>query len=114
MTIRFESISTNGIRLHTALAGPEDGEPVFLLHGFPDAWFGWESQIRPLVEAGFRVIELRSEWCFYSIDYLIERLLKTVFNNRDLARRMGAESRIGRWAIPINLFDVMYVVCRKR
>jgi len=56
MTIHFESISTNGIRLHTALAGPENGEPVFLLHGFPDAWFGWEAQISPLVEAGFRVI----------------------------------------------------------
>jgi pimeloyl-ACP methyl ester carboxylesterase len=56
VSIRFESISTNGIRLHTALAGPEDGEPVFLLHGFPDAWFGWEAQIEPLAEAGFRVL----------------------------------------------------------
>ncbi len=56
MTIRFDYIPTNGIRLHTALAGPEDGEPVFLLHGFPDAWFGWEAQIEPLAEAGFRVI----------------------------------------------------------
>jgi pimeloyl-ACP methyl ester carboxylesterase len=56
MTICFEYLSTNGIRLHTALAGPEDGEPVFLLHGFPEAWFGWEAQIGPLAEAGFRVI----------------------------------------------------------
>jgi pimeloyl-ACP methyl ester carboxylesterase len=56
VSIRFEYIPTNGIRLHTALAGPEDGEPVFLLHGFPDAWFGWEAQIEPLAEAGFRVI----------------------------------------------------------
>jgi len=56
MTICFETLTTNGIRLHTALAGPEDGEPVFLLHGFPDAWFGWEAQIDPLAEAGFRVI----------------------------------------------------------
>ena len=56
MTIKFEKITTNGIRLHTALAGPEEGEPVFLLHGFPDAWFGWEAQIGPLAEAGFRVI----------------------------------------------------------
>ena len=56
MTLRFEYLSTNGIRLHTALAGPEDGKPVFLLHGFPDAWFGWEAQIQPLAEAGFRVI----------------------------------------------------------
>jgi len=56
MPIRFEYIPTNGIRLHTALAGPENGDPVFLLHGFPDAWFGWEAQIGPLAEAGFRVI----------------------------------------------------------
>lgn len=56
MTIQFQYLATNGIRLHTALAGPEDGNPVFLLHGFPDAWFGWESQIEALAEAGFRVI----------------------------------------------------------
>ncbi len=49
-------VPTNGITLHTIFAGPEDGAPVFLLHGFPDAWFGWEAQIGPLAEAGFRVI----------------------------------------------------------
>ncbi len=54
--IQFEYIKTNGIQLHTALSGPADGKPVFLLHGFPEAWFGWESQISPLVEAGYRVI----------------------------------------------------------
>ena len=56
MTQTFEYINTNGIRLHTVLAGPQGGEPVFLLHGFPEAWFGWEKQIKPLVQAGFRVI----------------------------------------------------------
>jgi len=56
MTINFDYIMTNSIRLHTAFAGPEDGEPVFLLHGFPDAWFGWEAQIGPLAASGFRVI----------------------------------------------------------
>ena len=56
MSIQFGTLSTNGIRLHTAIAGPEEGEPVFLLHGFPDAWFGWEAQIGPIAEVGFRVI----------------------------------------------------------
>jgi len=56
MTLTFELITTNGIQLHCALAGPQDGEPVFLLHGFPESWFGWENQIEPLVQAGFRVI----------------------------------------------------------
>jgi pimeloyl-ACP methyl ester carboxylesterase len=56
MTIQLETISTNGIHLHTALAGPEDGPPVITLHGFPEAWFGWEYQIQSLAAAGFRVI----------------------------------------------------------
>lgn len=56
MKIDFEHIPTNGIRLHTALAGPADGQPVIILHGFPEAWFGWENQIHSLAGAGFRVI----------------------------------------------------------
>jgi pimeloyl-ACP methyl ester carboxylesterase len=56
MIIRFENIQIKNIQLHTALAGPEDGEPVILLHGFPEAWFGWEKQILALAKAGFRVI----------------------------------------------------------
>jgi len=56
MTIQFEYIETNGIQLHTVFAGSADGEPVILLHGFPDAWFGWEAQINALAKAGFRVI----------------------------------------------------------
>ncbi len=56
MNLQFENISTNSIKLHTALAGPADGEPVILLHGFPEPWFGWINQIKPLTETGFRVI----------------------------------------------------------
>ncbi len=55
-TITFQVVPVNGVELHTALAGPEDGAPVLLLHGFPDAWFGWETQIRYLAQQGFRVI----------------------------------------------------------
>jgi pimeloyl-ACP methyl ester carboxylesterase len=54
--MNFEHFATNRIGLHTAVAGTEDGEPLILLHGFPDAWFGWEAQIEPLAAAGFRVI----------------------------------------------------------
>jgi len=55
LNIQFDTLDTNGIRLHTACAGPEDGQPVFLLHGFPEAWFGWEAQIKALAESGLRV-----------------------------------------------------------
>jgi pimeloyl-ACP methyl ester carboxylesterase len=49
-------IDTNGIKLHVVMTGPEDGQPVFLLHGFPEFWYGWSKQIEPLAKAGYRVI----------------------------------------------------------
>ncbi|MEZ4487760.1 MAG: alpha/beta hydrolase [Cyanobacteriota/Melainabacteria group bacterium] len=53
--MQFEKISTNGVSLHTALAGPEDGPLVILLHGFPEAWFCWRHQIEYLAAQGYRV-----------------------------------------------------------
>jgi epoxide hydrolase 4 len=41
-------------RLHYVEAG--DGPLIVLLHGFPEFWFGWRQQIRPLAAAGFRVV----------------------------------------------------------
>ena len=56
--IKFEEtfISTNGIRLHTVMAGPQSGTPVILLHGFPENWRCWIRQIPALAAAGCRVI----------------------------------------------------------
>ena len=49
-------VATNGLSLHVVQAGPKDGPPVVLLHGFPEFWFGWRRQIAPLARAGFRVV----------------------------------------------------------
>jgi pimeloyl-ACP methyl ester carboxylesterase len=49
-------VSTNGVRLHVVEAGPSDGPPVVLLHGFPELWYGWRRQIGPLADAGLRLI----------------------------------------------------------
>ena len=46
----------DGVDLHAVRAGPEDGALVVLLHGFPEFWYGWRDQIRPLAEAGYRVV----------------------------------------------------------
>src|SRR3954470_2710351 len=48
---RYET--ANGVRLHYAEAG--EGEPVVLLHGWPQHWWMWRHQIAPLAER-FRVI----------------------------------------------------------
>lgn len=53
--VNHETIHGDGVDLHVAAAGPEDGDPVLLLHGFPDFWFGWRHQIPALVGAGYRV-----------------------------------------------------------
>lgn len=45
-----------GVRLHFASAGPADGPPVLLLHGFPEFWYGWRHQIPALAASGYRVI----------------------------------------------------------
>ncbi len=49
-------IAVNGLELHTIVAGPLDGPLVVLLHGFPECWYTWRKQIKPLVEAGYRVV----------------------------------------------------------
>ena len=49
-------IKTNGIQLHTVMAGPQSGPPIVLLHGFPENWRCWIRQLPGLVQAGCRVI----------------------------------------------------------
>ena len=38
----------NEITQHWVSAG--DGPPVYLLHGFPETWYGWRKQIPALAE----------------------------------------------------------------
>lgn len=54
--IDFRLIETNGIRLHTAIAGPEEGELVVLLHGFPEFSYGFHRQMEFLAANGYRVV----------------------------------------------------------
>lgn len=91
-------IDVGGVTLHVALAGPERGRPVILLHGFPEAWFGWAHQIGPLAHAGYRVIVPDQRGYNLSekpagLDaYRIDRLSGDIAG---LARALG----LGRWAV---------------
>lgn len=51
-----QRLQTNGITLSVHIAGPENGLPVLLLHGWPELARSWINQIGPLSKAGFRVI----------------------------------------------------------
>ncbi|KMS90421.1 alpha/beta fold hydrolase [Prauserella rugosa] len=49
-----DSVHVNGVDI--AYVDKGEGDPVVLLHGFPDSHYLWRHQIDPLVEAGHRVI----------------------------------------------------------
>ena len=80
------------VRLHYVEAG--SGPLVVLLHGFPEFWYGWRSQIPALARAGFRVVapdmrgyNLSSKpkgVAAYDTDHLAADV-------RDLIRERGAE-----------------------
>jgi epoxide hydrolase 4 len=83
-TERFVEI--NGIELHVIEAGRSDGEPILLLHGFPEFWWAWRNQISVLAEAGFHVIvpDLRGYgqssappgWENYTVDKLVSDVVE--------------------------------------
>ena len=49
-------IDVGDIALHVVSAGPADGPPVVLLHGFPEFWYSWRHQLAALAGAGFHVL----------------------------------------------------------
>jgi epoxide hydrolase 4 len=54
--VEHRDILTNGVRLHCAVAGPEDGPLVVALHGFPEFWRGMSGVLVALASAGYRVV----------------------------------------------------------
>ena len=46
---------STGVTLNVALAGPEDGPPVILLHGFPESHRTWR-EVAPLLDDRFRLV----------------------------------------------------------
>lgn len=54
--MRHRQLELPEVSLHLVEAGPESGEPIVLLHGFPEFWYGWRHQFGPLVAAGRHVI----------------------------------------------------------
>ena len=54
--IREVAIDISDFSFDALIAGPPSGEPIMLLHGFPNTNYQWREQIVALAEAGFSVI----------------------------------------------------------
>lgn len=52
----IQRAKVNGIELAYFEAGPRDGVPIVLCHGFPELAFSWRHQIKALADAGRWVI----------------------------------------------------------
>ncbi len=50
----LQEFVTNGINVRAAVEGT--GPLVIMVHGFPELWYSWRHQIRPIAQAGFRVV----------------------------------------------------------
>lgn len=50
----LETFQTNGINIRAAIEG--SGPLLILVHGWPESWYSWRHQIRPLAAAGYRVV----------------------------------------------------------
>jgi pimeloyl-ACP methyl ester carboxylesterase len=58
-------VSARGVRFHVAEAGPADGEPVLLLHGFAQHWYAWHRVLPELAE-DYRLFSLDLRGCGWS------------------------------------------------
>ncbi|MFM2438650.1 MAG: hypothetical protein RLZ55_1473 [Actinomycetota bacterium] len=52
----MRQIPASGLIFDVSLAGPEDGTPVVLLHGFPQDHTCWDEVVADLAAAGYRTI----------------------------------------------------------
>ena len=59
-------ITTNGIRMAVYEAGPKDGPPVVLAHGWPELAYAWRHQLKALGEAARTEADARRYHLSYS------------------------------------------------
>lgn len=56
MTVRESVVTVGALQFPVREAGPIDGTPVVLLHGFPDCYHSYDAQLAALAAAGYRAI----------------------------------------------------------
>lgn len=66
-------VETPGLRTHLAVIG--EGEPVVMLHGFPEHWWQWHAVAPAIAAAGYRVLcpDLRGSGWTEADDPRVER-----------------------------------------
>lgn len=53
---KHQTLQVGDLQMHMVIEGAEGAPLIVLLHGFPEFWYSWRHQIKPLAEAGYRVV----------------------------------------------------------
>src|SRR5512135_586980 len=78
----FTFVRLTDVKLRAAVQG--SGPLVVMVHGFPESWFSWRHQMKPIAEAGFTAcaIDVRgyggSDRPRQVADYAMERMVADV------------------------------------
>jgi pimeloyl-ACP methyl ester carboxylesterase len=56
MSLETRHVPLGGLTFTVDVAGPADGEPVLLLHGFPETRHMWRAQLEALAAVGYRAV----------------------------------------------------------
>ncbi len=51
-----QTLQVGSLQMHLVSEGAEGAPLIVLLHGFPEFWYSWRHQIKPLAVAGYRVV----------------------------------------------------------
>lgn len=55
-TFEHHFTEVGDVRIHHVDGGPEGGEPILLLHGWPQTWYAWRKVMPGLAAAGYHVV----------------------------------------------------------
>jgi len=108
MKFNQKNIPTNDINISTIVEG--DGEPIILVHGWPESWYSWRHQINPLVEAGYKIIvpDVRgygnSDRPIKVSDYSMKKLTSDIIGILDFIEEEKAHIIGHDWGAPISWY----------
>ena len=102
----FRNIQLSDVRLRAAVCG--DGPLVVMVHGFPESWYSWRHQMKPIADAGFTAcaIDVRgyggSDKPPAVADYAMERMIADAMGIIEALSADGRAILIGHdWGAPI-------------
>ena len=102
----FRNVQLSDVRLRVAVQG--SGPLVVMVHGFPESWYSWRHQMKPVADAGFTAcaIDVRgyggSDKPPEVADYAMERMIADVIGVIKALSPEGRGILVGHdWGAPI-------------